>query len=455
MSDSAVAERPNVVKISDAGPSMKKIAIEIPAETVSAKIRDAFDSLAGAASLPGFRPGRVPRSLIEKRFGNDVRNDTKMRLVNDAVGRAIQDNKLRLVGDPFSESLPGVNIEDGKPLSFEVEVEVVPEFTLPNLDGMDIKRPMMEITAEMVQKEIDKVLINEGSLESRESAEAGDYLTGHAVMTGKDGTKFYDLQGAVVQAPTTESGGKGMILGVMVEDFAKQLGLPKAGETATVKVKGPENHEVEGIRGNDLTVTFTVSRIDRIIPAPIEQVTAALGMADADQLRESVKTRMTQRLMMEQQQVMRQQVARRLLSDVQMDLPKRVTAAQSARTLERQRVELMYRGVDPMKIEEKMAELRAASAESAVSELKLLFILTKAAEDMKIGVTEAELSGRVAQIAYERGMRPDKVRQELMQGGRIQMLAMQIREHKTLDAIVAKAKITEMPAEEYAKIQDR
>ena len=152
---------------------------------------------------------------------------------------------------------------------------------------------------------------------------------------------------------------------------------------------------------------------------------------------------------------MRQQVARRLLNEVKMDLPKRVTAAQSARTLERQRVELMYRGVDPMKIEERMAELRAASAESAVSELKLLFILTKAAEDMKIGVTEAELSGRVAQIAYERGMRPDKVRQELMQGGRLQMVAMQIREHKTLDAIVAKAKITEMPAEEYAKIQDK
>lgn len=454
MAESAVAERPNVVKISDAGPSMKKISIEIPAETVSAKIRGAFDSLSGSAALPGFRPGRVPRALIEKRFGTDVRNDAKMRLVNEAVDRAIQENKLRVVGDPVSETLPGVAIEDGKPLSFEVEVEVVPEFTLPNLDGMDIKKPMMEITADMVQKEIDKILINEGSLESREVPEPGDYLTGHAVMKGKDGNVFYDLQGAVVQAPPESSGGKGMILGVMVDDFASQFGLPKAGETATVKVKGPENHEVEGIRGNDLTVTFTVSRIDRIIPASIEQVSASLGLADADQLRESVKTRMAQRLMIEQQQVMRQQVARRLLSDVKMDLPKRVTAGQAARTLERQRVELMYRGVDPMKIEERMAELRAASAESAVSELKLLFILTKAAEEIKVGVTEAELSGRVAQIAYERGMRPEKVRQELMQGGRLQMLAMQIREHKTLDAIVAKAKITEMAAEEYAKIQN-
>lgn len=67
-------------------------------------------------------------------------------------------------------------------------------------------------------------------------------------MTGADGTEFYNIKGCVVQIPTADKGGKGMILGVMVEDFAKQFGSPKVGQTATLKTTGPENHEVEKLR---------------------------------------------------------------------------------------------------------------------------------------------------------------------------------------------------------------
>lgn len=439
------------VKVADAGPSLKKLSIEIPADTVTAKLRESMDSLQNAAVLPGFRPGRAPRGLVEKRFGSAIRAETKSQLVSQALTEAVKEHKLQVVGEPVAPELAGVELKEGKALAFDVEVEVVPEFTLPALDGVEVKRPTFEITDQMADDEIQKIRINEGTLEGRDTPEAGDYLTGHGIMTGTDGTEFYNLQGAVVQIPAPDKNGKGMILGVSVEDFSKQFGLPKPGETATVKTTGPDNHEVEKIRGAKLTITFKVDRVDRIIPAPIDGVLKALGFTEEKQLKDALKTRLQQRVQVQQQVAMRQQLAKHLLSAVTMDLPKRLSSNQAARVLDRNRMELMYRGVEPQKVEEHIAELRAASANVAADELKLSFILGKAAETLNVRVTEAEINGRITQLAMENNVRADKLFSDLRNSNRLGLIFQQIREHKTLDTILAKAKVTDVPAAEFDK----
>ncbi len=364
----------------------------------------------------------------------------------------MEEHKLKVVGEPFSAELGKQDLAPGKPFEFELEVEVVPEFELPGLEGLDVKKPILEVSDAAVEEEINKVRINEGSLDSREKPEAGDYLTGHGVMKGKDGTEFYNIKGCVVQKPAADKNGKGMILGVLVDDFDKQLGSPKAGDTVTIRTKGPENHEVEGIRGNDLTVTFTVDRIDRIVPADMNAVVAMFGMQSEAQLRETVKARLQQRVAVQQQVAMRQQISKHLVDATKMELPQRMAAFQTARVLENRRMELMYRGVDPMKIEEHMAELRTASGTVAQRDLKLFFILHKAAEQLNITVGEDEILNRIAQMAYERNMNPAKLRDEIVARNQVGAVFNQVREHKTMDAILAKAKVTEMPVEEYNKL---
>jgi len=381
----APTEQPNTVKLEDAGPSCKKLSIEIPADVVNEKIKDSLETLSVEAELPGFRKGRVPRWLVEKRFGPALKKEAKTELVASAFNKAVEDLKLKVVGQPGGGNLDKVEIIEGKPFAFEIEVEVLPEFELPKLDGIAVKKPIIEVADEAVNEEVSKIAINEGTLESREEGEAGDYVTGHAVMKGdKDGTEYYNLKGAVVQVPTKDKKGKGMILGIMVDDFAKQLGTLKPGDTATIKAKGPENHEVEGVRNADLTVSFTADRVDRIIPAPTDALMNAFGVADEAQLKELVKTRMTQRVQVQQQGAMQQQVAKYLIDHVKIDLPQRMTSQQAARTLEKRRLELMYRGVEAHKIEEHMAELRTASSSAAARDLALFFILHKAAEELKV-----------------------------------------------------------------------
>ncbi len=451
MAEATTEIRPNVT-VTDAGPSRKKLTIEIPAEAVSGQLEDSFETLLVEAQLPGFRKGRAPRRLIERRFGDTLRRETKARLVADAYGKAVEEHKLKVLGDPVSPELDKIEIEVGKPFSFEVEVEVVPEFTLPDLKGIKVRKPLIEVTDQMVQAELDRICVNEGTLEEREASEPGDYLTGRATMTLQDGTEIYDIRGAVVQVPPPEREGRGMILGVMVDDLGKQLGLPKPGEKTTITTTGPKNHELERVRNAKLTMTFEVERVDRINPASADTIALAMGFGSVDALKDEIRSRLFDRATVQQQVAMRQQIARYLAKTVKMDLPERLTANQAERNLARRKMELAYRGIDPQHVEEQVADMRNASNEAAANELKLLFILHTIAEQLKVGVTEAEVNGRIAQIAASRGVRPEKLRQELLQSGQAGTIYQQIREHKTLDALLADAEITEMSAEEYNKL---
>ncbi len=445
----ATSEKKHTVKITDTGPCQKRISIQIPADEVAQQIGTSIETVLTETELPGFRKGRAPRRLVERRFGSTIRREAKNQLVAEAYNKAIEDHKLRVIGEPASEMLAKLEIEDGKPLSFDIDVEVPPEFELPEIDGIEVQKPVLEVTDEMVGKEIDRLLLNEGRLESKQSPAPGDYLTGHAVMTDQDGKVHHDIQDAVIQIPTPDKEGKGMILGVLVEDFAKQLGRPNLGDNVTVKTTGPENHENEAIRGKKLTITFEVKRADEIIPAKIDEVTQRYGMTAESELRDLIRQRIEQRLQIDQQSLMRQQIARHLMDKTTMVLPERATAQQAARNVERQRMEMLYRGIDAQRIEEHAAEMRAASADAATRELKLFFLLDKAAEKLNIKVSEGDINNRIAQIAAQRGERPEKLRQEIIAGNRVGVVFQQIREHKTLDAILAKAKVSEVSVEAF------
>ncbi len=161
---------------------------------------------------------------------------------------------------------------------------------------------------------------------------------------------------------------------------------------------------------------------------------------------------MEERVHIQQKTVMHQQIVKHLLDNTKMELPKRMSTQQAARNVERRRLELMYRGVDPQKIEEHMAELRNASTNDATRELKVFFMLHRIAEDMKIGVSDAEINQRIAVMAFQRNVRPETLRAEIQQTGQGAGIYQQIRDHKTLDAVLTKANVSEMPSEEFNKM---
>jgi len=443
------------VKVEDAGPCRKKLTIDISKEQISGALAESLDGLMAQASLPGFRPGKAPKRLVEKKFGPAVREEAKNRLVSEAYSRAIETNDLRVIGDPEGgEELEGVELSGDSNLVFSVEVDIAPEVELPDFSQFTIKRPLVEVDDEMIQHEIERLKVNNGGLEARDTGSPGDYCAGHGVMKkDSDGEIIHDIEGAGIQIPE-EGKEEGMVLGVRVSDFAKQVGKPNPHDTITIKTTGPENHENEAIRNEPLTITFEVEEISAITPADIETVCANHGFENEEQLQERITLALNQRVMLEQQTAMRSQVAEQLIDKVNFDMPERLTAGQAAQRLNRMRLEMMHQGVPDNEVEVRLAETRDATAEAAVRELKLYFILDTVAREFAVNVTEGEVNGRIVQMAQQRGERPDNLRGQLIKSGQINGIAQQIREHKALDEIVAKATVEDMPLDDFNKLMD-
>ncbi len=439
-----------IVTVSDAGPCRKKLHIEAPADAVRAAIGSTFDNLMGSAVIKGFRQGKAPRALVERMYGKAARDEARNRIVSAAYSKAVEQHKLRVLGEPEGgDELQSADLSGNKPLKFTIEVEVAPEFELPDVDGVAVKKPLFEVTDAMVNEQVERFQVNDGDLEERETAERGDYCMGHGkILVKGTGEPALDINGAVIQIPKAGDD-KGQILGVMVDDFAKQIGLPSKGKTVVVKAKGPEGHETEAVRGKDLEISFEVSAVYRIQPASIESLSERYGFGDEAALRDAMKNRLQQRVMIQQQSAMRQQIADYLLKNTKMELPERLSARQAERRLQRARLELMYRGMDPMSVEHRVAEMRGSSQEAAQRELKLFFILDKVATENSVGVTEAEVNGRIAQMAHERGERPDKLRSDLIENRQVGFVVQQIREHKAMDQILGKAKVEDMAADKF------
>lgn len=439
----------SAVSIEDAGVAAKKVSIDIPSEVVDVRLKEQMDVLTAQASLPGFRPGKVPKGLLEKRFGKGVREETRNSLVRDACSKAIRENNLKVLGNAMVKEIESLEIAPGKGLSFAFEVEVMPDFTLPKLEDIDVKRPNQPVTAEMIDKEISLQRERRGRLEPVEGdAEKGDFFIGRIWATNTEGKEVAALQQGVTRWPIDESGA-GAIGGIRVEKLADILKGRKAGDVIEIELTGPENHEIEDIRGKKITVRQNVEHIGRLHPASMEEILAGAGMPSEEELRKRLESALGEVIENEKREVMRRQVIRYLLEKTEVPLPERASAAQAQRTLEGMRLRLLQRGVPDHAIETNLAEMRAASAERGKRDLKIFFILERIAEQFGLSVNEQELNGRIFQIARARGMRPDKVRSELVESGQLAPLALQIRHEKAADHLVGMAKVSDISAEAW------
>ena len=445
------------VEVEDLGPCLKKLTITVSGDEVSDQLNGSMDTLAMEAAIPGFRPGRAPRRLVEKKFGQAMRKEAKGQIVAGAFTDAIDQTKLEVIGDPEpGDELESMEVAAGSDFVFSVTVEVAPDFTLPEYQGLEIFKPLFEATSEHADDYIARLQMNDGALESHDVAGPGDYCVGHGIIRDDKGEVQLDVPGAVIQCPSESEGPAGQILGIQVEDFADQLGTPKPGDLVTVKTIGPESHENEELRGQQLTIEFNVEQVQHIVPVSVDDLVPKFGLENEQQFRESVMLRLNQRAVIEQQSAMRRQAARALIEGADFELPERITTRQAGRNIERARLEMLYRGLDEAETESRLAEMRASSTDVAQRELKLFFVLQKVSGEMGIEVADEEIMGRIAQMASERGVRPEKLRKQLMQRNQIQTLAQQIREHKALDAVVSKASVVEVSPEEFnAKLKSK
>ena len=438
------------VTIDDAGPARKKITIEIPEARIAESVESSFKDLQGEATLPGFRRGRAPMRLLEKRFGTDVRNEVKSRVVGESFQQVVEENDLKMLGEPEIKDIEKLELPESGSLTVEVEIEVSPEFELPDLKALEVTKTSAEVTKDQVDAEIQRFCEMQGQIETIDGkAKVGDYLVGDVEVKLEDGEIAESRRGTNIRVsdPDGPTKGKGQIAGVLIEDLTSRVVGNKAGESVEITATGPARHENEKLREAKLAIELKITSVQRMVSIEMDKLIEMSGFENEEELRDQVKFNLERRATSEAEQKMRQQVTDAILEKIDFDLPEGLSSRQTERVLQRQAMQMMYQGASEQDIEQAQAELRAASEKEAQRELKLFFILNKAAEKFDIDVSEAEINGRVAEMAVQSNRRPEKVRQEMAKSGRLEQLFIQLREEKVIDKLLEDAKVTEVAAE--------
>lgn len=446
MAEAETTDKPKLdVKVEDVGPARKKLVIEVPEDRVKGKIEDSYGSLQTDAVVPGFRRGRAPRRLIEKRFGEAVRSDTKGQIISEAYSQAIEDEKIDVIGEPDVEGLEEIELPESGPLTFTVEVEVTPQVELPDFKKIKVEKPSAEVADADIDEELDRYAERFGQVAPADDGKvkAGDYVTASLQITGEGGDTIDQADEVYILVHGKDHDYKGHVRGILIDDLGKRLTGKGVGHAESIEMTGPQGHENEAIKGKPIKIDLAIRKIERIKPAEPPQLAEQMGFESVDAMRNELKAMLAQRKAAQQRSEMHRQVRQQLVEAVNLELPEGITGRQAERNFQRQRLEMLYRGMSEQDADEKLAELRNESDQEARKQLAEFFIIDAAAKKLAIEVQENEINGRIAAMAMQQGRRPEKLRQEMRRRGELENLYLQLREQKTLDKVLEEATVTD------------
>lgn len=424
------------VDIEEIGPCKKLLKVEIPKEKIDSEWQDKLNELCRMANLPGFRKGKAPRKLIEKKFGERLMEDVKQKLVSSTYEEALEKNKLSPVGEP---EISDINMELGKPLSFKVKMEVLPTFEIGEYKGMQLKKISMPITEKEITDTLRSISKQKTQLTVVKDGkvEADDYIICDCNVKVGRKVIFNDEDLDVMVSGTT-------VADISIPDLKSSLVGIKSGGKCSIDVNLGNNFSVEQYRNKPAKLEITVKEIKRPVSPEIDdEMARQMGYDSLAELREFV----TKKLEVEKKRMvdndMRNQVYKNLLEMANFDLPKDVIENQTNKRLRRYQIELLNKGIPLEEIEKDIGNLKNASEESVVRDFKLSLILERIAEKEKIFVTETEINQRINELANIYGIEPSKMRNQLEKIGSIPNLRYQMKESKTVDFLIKEAVIEE------------
>jgi trigger factor len=434
----------NTITIEDIGPCKKKIIVEIPEETLKQAFDEQYSSLQRDAVVPGFRKGRAPRRLLEKRFGKETTDQVKLKLIAESSDAAVKDNKLDILGEPDVD-FENIELPGEGSLKYEFEVEVWPEFQLPELEGIPVVREEVEVTDDQVEMELDQLRRISGVWTPRgqdDAVELDDQIIADITLDveGVEEQEKLDNQEIRVRA-------HGFVGMISVENLDTLLIGAKAGQSRDTTVEVPSTYFRQEYRNKKVDVHIDIRDVKWLKPADIDD--AFLGryqVESEEELRDRIREMLQERAETQTRSDMSDQIYKYLLAKTDFDLPLDVVAQQASTVLQRQSMRLLTQGLARDQIEQQMDVLRASSEDQAKEQLKAFFVIDKVCDKLNIEVSEEEVNGHIAQLAVQRGQRPERMKEQMERDGSLSQFKLEIRQGKCVSELLKSAKITEKKA---------
>jgi len=407
----------------------RRLTISVPAETVDVEVNNRLRQVSKTQRINGFRPGKVPPSVIQKRYGKSVRQEVAGEIMQRSFVDAIVAEKINPAGRP---SFVAKSNEDGKELKFEATFEIYPEVELKNLEKIAVERPDVEVSESDLDEMFETLQKQHQTWkENKRKTKKGDKLT--LDFTGRvDGKEF---EGGKAEGFELELGA-----GRMIPGFEKEITGMKAGEEKTIKVTFPDDYHAENLKGKEAEFDIVVHKTEGAsLPKVDEEFAKLFGIEEGgvEALREEVSKNMARELTQAVKAKVKEQVINGLLESHDVDLPSALVA-QEIDVLRKQAMQRFQGQMDPKNLPELPSDMFKEQAERRVKIGLLLGEVIKVNE-LKVDNAKVDELIATAASAYED---PKEVieyyanNKELMQ--QMQNVAL---EEQAVDFLVEKAQV--------------
>lgn len=428
------------VDIQDAGPCKKHVKITVPRAEIDRVMNDQVGAFTAEVEVPGFRPGHVPDALVRKRFKKELSEKVKQQVLMQSLEQLADGENL----DPINE--PNIDVEamelpDEGDFSFEFDVEVRPEFELPDYKGLAIERPVRELTDEDVEAYTQEFLEQYAQLVPvDEAAQLGDSVIVDAefLHNGESIRSFNDLTLRV--RPTVR------FHDAEIKDFDKLMIGAKADDVREADVQISMEGERIEMRGETVHVKFTVLDVKRLeMPTMDAEFYERVGAKSEEDLKTQFRRMLERQVQYEQRQATRRQVLDKITASADWDLPEDLVRKQVENAMRREVLEMQQAGFTTPDIRAREGELRQNSISTTRRNLKQHFVLDRIAEAENLEVTGSDIEMEITMMALQAGENPRRVRSRLIKSGLIENLEAQIRERKAVDIVLESAKFKDVP----------
>ncbi len=420
------------VTIEDAGSLKKKLHIQVPPEVLAEEMQKAVADAAKTAKIPGFRPGKAPKNVVERHYAMEIQSDVMNRVISDSYMKALHDNNLNPVAMPNITNISP--FEKGLPLNFTAVVEVRPDFTLGSYEGLEVKETPVAATDAEINETLERLREMYGRLEPVENEALAKEHT--AVIDFEGFREGKSIEGAKAQDHVLPLGA-----GSLIPGFEEQLVGMKKGETRQIAVTFPADYHGKELAGKDAKFTVSLKEVKKkVLPELNDDFAKDIGeqttLAELKQrLQEDIEIRKKNELASAQ----REEFMNKLVAAHSFDVPESMVERELMSMARNQAMRYARQGMDLKTFD--IAKFREQNRDLAVRRVKGMLILDAIAVKEKFDVSDEEMEHALVAMARRMNQKVEEIKQyyEKEEGGMEELRASLIHE-KALVHLLSKAK---------------
>jgi len=429
--------------------SVSTLQIELPPEEVSKEWDAIANSFARFAKIPGYRPGKAPRVVIEKRFRKEIQEELTKKLVSKSYHDAIEQEQLRVAS---LANIEDVQFGEDKSMRFRATVVTAPEFELPEYKNIYVQLPETKVYDAEVDTALER--LRDQSADFVDAPERGLQMGDFAVIDFEGSIDGKLMSEIAPQASKNLHGGNKFWLHLAADNFlpkfCDQLVGQKRDETRKITIAFPANFQVKELMAKDASYTITLREIKEKVLPPVDDAFASKLIPEktlAD-LRQMVEHDLEREKEHERERAKEGQIIKYLHERTQFELPPALLKNETRRVLAELVQRNRERGIPDEMLKDKEKDLIESAAALAAHRLKSNFILHRIAERENIETSRQDIDARIREEAARYNVAVEKMRQELQEHEGLNTLAEQILLGKTLDFLKANVSVekTEEPA---------